>query len=57
MARYGVSDFSSFVGCKESIVCLTLAKIRTGEATWVVAFFNSCRLLVGRIFVRQYRMD
>ena len=50
-ARYGVGDFSSFVGCKKSIVCLTLSKKRTGKAAWVVAFFNSCRLLAGRIFV------
>ena len=57
VARYGVRDFSSFVGCKKSIVCLTLLKKRTGKAAWVVAFFNSCRLLAGRIFVRQCRMD
>ena len=54
-ARYGVGDFSSFVGCKKSIICLTLSKKRTGKAAWVVAFFNSCRLLAGRIFVRQCR--
>ena len=24
VARYGVGDFSSFVSCKKSIVCLTL---------------------------------
>ena len=30
LARYGVSDFSSFVTCKKSIVCLTLSKKRTG---------------------------
>ena len=29
LARYGVGDFSSFVGCKKSIVCLTLSKKRT----------------------------
>ena len=57
VARYGVVDFSSFVGCKKSTVCLTLSKKRTGKAAWVVAFFNSCRLLTGRIFVRQCRMD
>ena len=57
VARYGVRDFSSFVGCKKSIVCLTLSKKRTGKAAWVVAFFNSCRWLAGRIFVRQCRMD
>ena len=56
VARYGVPDFSSFVGCKKSIVCLTLSKKRTGKAAWVVAF-DSCRLLAGRIFVRQCRMD
>ena len=42
---------------KKSIVCLTLSKKRTGKAAWVVAFFNSCRLLAGRIFVWQCRMD
>ena len=57
LARYGVGDFSSFVGCKKSIVCLTLSKKRTCKAAWVVAFFNSCRLLAGRIFARQCRMD
>ena len=57
LARYGVGDFSSFVGCKKSIVCLTLSKKRTGKAAWVVAFFNFCRLLAGGIFVRQCRMD
>ena len=41
VARYGVGDFSSFVGGKKSIVCLTLWKKRTGKAAWVVAFFNS----------------
>ena len=39
MARYGVDDFSSFVDCKKSIVCLTLSEKRTGEPAWVVAFF------------------
>ena len=39
VARDGVSDFSSFVGCKKSIVCLTLSKKRTGKAAWVVAIF------------------
>ena len=48
VARYGVCDFSSFVGCEKSMVGLTLSKKRTGEAAWVVAFFNSCRLYVGR---------
>ena len=57
LARYGVGDFSSFVGCKKSIVCLTLSKKRTGKTAWVVAFFNSCRLLAKGIFVRQCRMD
>ena len=57
LSRYGVGDFSSFVGCKKSIVCLTLSKKRAGKAAWVVAFFNSCRLLAGRIFVQQCRMD
>ena len=57
LARYGVGDFSSFVGCKKSIIGLTLSKKRTGKAAWVVAFFNSCRLLAGRIFMRQCRMD
>ena len=57
VSRYGVGDFSSFVGCKKSIACLILSKKRTGKAAWVVAFFNSCRLLTGRIFVRQCRMD
>ena len=57
VARYGVGVFSSFVGCKKSIVCLTLSKKRKGEAAWVVAFFNSCRLLAGGIFVRQCRID
>ena len=56
VARYGVRDFSSFVGCKKSVVCLILSKKRTGKAAWVVAF-DSCRLLAGRIFVRQCRMD
>ena len=56
MVRYGVGDFSSFVGCKKNKVCLTLSEKRAGEAAWVVAFFNSCRLLAGRIFVRQCRM-
>ena len=37
VARYGLRDFSSFVGCKKSIVCLTLVKKRTGKAAWVVA--------------------
>ena len=32
VARFGVGDFSSFVGCKKSIVCLTLSKKRTGKA-------------------------
>ena len=58
MARYGVGDFSSFVGCKKSIrACLTLSEKRTSEAAWVVAFFNSCGLLAGEIFVRKSRMD
>ena len=48
VARYGVGDFSSFVGCKKSKVCLTLSKKRTGKAAWVDAFFNSCRLLACR---------
>ena len=39
VARYGVGDFSSFVGSKKSIVCLTLSKKRRGKAAWVVAFF------------------
>ena len=42
---------------KKSIVCLTLSKKRTGKAAWVVALFNSCRLLARRIFVQQCRMD
>ena len=42
---------------KKGIVCLTLSKKRTGKAAWVVAFFNSCGLLGGRIFVWQCRMD
>ena len=45
--------FSSFVSCKKSIACLTLSEKRTSEAAWVVAFFNSCGLLAGGIFVRQ----
>ena len=53
MARYGVGDFSSFVSCKKSIACLTVLEKRTSEAAWVVAFFNSCGLLAGGIFVRQ----
>ena len=57
LARYGVGDFSSLVSCKKSIVCLTLSKKRTGKTAWAVAFFNSWRLLAGRIFVRQCRMD
>ena len=32
VARYGVRDFSSFFGCKKSIVCLALSKKRTGKA-------------------------
>ena len=33
VARYGVGDFSSFVGCKKnSIVCVTIPEKRTGEA-------------------------
>ena len=39
VARYGVGDFSSFFGCKKSIVCLTLSKKRTVKAAWVVAFY------------------
>ena len=39
VARYGVGDFSSFVGSKKSIVCLTLSKKRRGKAAWVVAVF------------------
>ena len=42
---------------KKSIVCLTLSEKRTCKAVWVVAVFSSCRLLAGRIFVRQCRMD
>ena len=38
---------------KKSIACLTLLEKRTSEAAWVVAFFNSCGLLAGGIFVRQ----
>ena len=57
VARYGVRDFSSFFGCKQSIACLTLSKKRTSKAAWVVAFFNFCRLVAGRIFVQQCRMD
>ena len=37
---------------KKSIVCLTVLPKRSSEATWVVAFFNSCGLLAGGIFVR-----
>ena len=33
----------------KSIVCLTLPEKKTGEAAFVVAFFNSCSLLAGRI--------
>ena len=43
MARYGVGDFSSFVSCKKSIVCLTLPEKRTTEAAWgVVGRRNFC---------------
>ena len=42
---------------KKGIVCLPLPEKRTGEAAWVVAFFDSCRLLAGRIFERQCGMD
>ena len=52
-ARYGVGDFWSFVSSKNSIVCLTLSEKRTSETAWVAAFFNSCGLLAGGIFVRQ----
>ena len=41
VARYGVSDFTSFLSCEKSIVSLTLLEERTSEASWVVAFFNS----------------
>ena len=39
VARYGIGDFSSFVSCKRSIVCLTPSEKRTGKAAWVVAYF------------------
>ena len=42
---------ASLVIRKAGIVCLTLSKKRTGKAALVVAFFNSCRLLAGGIFV------
>ena len=35
VARYGVGDFFSLVGCKKRIVCLTLSKKRTGKAAWL----------------------
>ena len=57
LPRHGVGDFSSFVGCKKRIVCLTLSKKRTVKGSWVVVFFNSCSLLTGSIFVRQCRVD
>ena len=41
--KIGVSDFSSFVSCEKSIICLTLSEKRTGEAAWVVAFFTEFR--------------
>ena len=47
MARYVVGDFSSFVGCKKGIACLTLSEKRAGETAWVVAFFNSWGFLLG----------
>ena len=47
MARYGVSDYSSFVSCKKSIVCLTLSEKRTSEAAWVVAIFTEFLRVVG----------
>ena len=42
---------------KKTIACLTLSEKRTSEAAWLVAFFNSCGLLAGGIFVRHSRMD
>ena len=44
VARYGVGDFSSFVGCNKSIVCLNPSKKRTGKAAWVVASFIPDRM-------------
>jgi len=38
---------------KKSIACLTLSEKITSEVAWVVAFFNSCGILAGGIFVRQ----
>ena len=35
---------------KKGIVCLPLPEKRTGETAWVVAFFDSCRLLAGSDF-------
>ena len=32
VAKYGVSDFMSFLSCKKSIVSLTLSEERTSEA-------------------------
>ena len=55
--RFEVVDFSSFVSSKKGMVCLTLSEKRTSEAWWVVAFYNSCRLLAGGSFVRQCRID
>ena len=34
-----------------------LSEKRTSKAAWVVAFFNSCGLLAGGIFMRQCRID
>ena len=42
---------------KKSIVRLTLSEKETSEASWAVAFFNSCRLSAEGLFVRQCRMD
>ena len=53
MARYGVGDSSSFVSCKKGIACLTFSEKRASEAGWVVAFFNSCGVLAGGMFVPQ----
>ena len=46
LARYGVGDFSSFVGCKKRIVCLTLSKEITGKAAWVVAYISLATLVI-----------
>ena len=57
VARYGVRIFCSFVGCKKSIVCLTLSKKRTGirqrgwlhfsvipAGCWPEEFVQQCRM-------------